>query len=66
MRGLLFFFGCQLHHLTPNGVLHIANFIMFCECFLGTAPHFELFYYFFRMRVQMNGEDVCDLRGASL
>lgn len=32
--GLLFFFGCQLHHQRPNGVLHSANFITFCECFL--------------------------------
>lgn len=49
--GLLRFYGCQLHHIPPNGVLHITNFITFCECFLGTAPHFELFRYFFRVRV---------------
>lgn len=47
MHRLLFFYGCQLHHLTPNGILHIENFITFCECFLGMAPHFELFHYFF-------------------
>lgn len=51
MRGLLFFFGCQLHHLTPNGILHIANFITLGECFLGTGPHFELFWYFYRVKV---------------
>lgn len=66
VRGLLFTFGCQLHHLTPNGILHIANFMIFCECFLGTTPHFELFRYFFRVRVLMNDEAVCDLGGASL
>ena len=41
--GLLFSYGCQLHHLTPNAILHIANYITHCECFLGTNPNFELF-----------------------
>lgn len=31
MHGLLYFLGCQLQHIPPNGVLHIANFIIFCE-----------------------------------
>ena len=66
MRGLLFFFGCQLHHLTPTGILHIANFITFCECYLGTAPHLELFRHFFCIRTQMNGEAIRDLGGVSL
>lgn len=66
MHGLLFFFGYQLHHLTPNKILHNVNFIMFCECFLGTATHFELFHYFFRVQVQMNEEALCNLGGASL
>lgn len=35
VRSLLRFYGCQHHHITPNGVLHIANFITLCECFLG-------------------------------
>lgn len=42
-RGLLRFFRCQLHHIPPNEVLHITNFITFCECFLRIAPHFKLF-----------------------
>lgn len=49
--GLLHFFGCQLHHIPPNRVLHITNFITFYECFLGTTPHFELFRYFFHVCV---------------
>lgn len=39
-RGILTYYCCQLHHLTPNGVLHLARFITLCECFLGKAPHF--------------------------
>lgn len=45
--GLLIFYGCQLHHLTPNTILHILKFITHCECFLRMAPNFELFRYFF-------------------
>lgn len=66
VRGLLFFFGCQLHNLTPNGILHIANFITFYESYIGTAPHFKLFRYFFCIRVQMNGEAIRNLGGVSL
>jgi hypothetical protein len=39
LRGLLFAYGIQLHDLNPNTVLHIACFIMLCECFLGIEPH---------------------------
>ena len=48
VRGLLFFYGLELHHLHPNSVLHIACFITLCEAFLGTAPHFSLWCYLFR------------------
>lgn len=38
VRGLLFFYGLQLHHLSHNGILHIACFITLCECFWGLGP----------------------------
>lgn len=63
---LLFFYACQLHHLTPNTVLHIANFIMLRDCFLGMELHFELFHYYFWVKVQKSGNDVCDLGGTNL
>lgn len=66
VRGLLHFFGSQLHHLTPHEILHIANFITFCECYLRTAPHFELFRHFFCIRYLMNGEAIRDLSGVSM
>lgn len=66
VRGLLLFFGSQLHHLSPIEILHIANFITICECYLGTPPHFELFRHLFCIRVQMNGKDFRDLAGVSL
>jgi hypothetical protein len=40
--GLLFTYGIQLHDLNPNTILHIACFIMVCECFLGIKPHWAL------------------------
>jgi hypothetical protein len=42
LRGLLFAYGIQLHDLNPNTILHIACFIMLCECFLGIEPHWAL------------------------
>ena len=66
MRGLLFFYGCQLHHLIPTGILHLADFIMFCECYLGTAPHLDLFRHLFCHRPQTSGNTVRDLGGASI
>jgi hypothetical protein len=39
LYGLLFFYGVQLHQLTPNLILHIACFITLRESFLGIDPH---------------------------
>lgn len=66
VRGLTFFFGCQLHHLSPTGILHLANFITFCECYLGTAPHLDLFHHLFCIMPQMSGSTVRDLGGMSI
>jgi hypothetical protein len=50
LRGLLFVYGVQLHHLTPNSILHIARFITLCESFLGIDPHWVLWKFLFRLR----------------
>jgi hypothetical protein len=39
---LLQFYGLELHHLTPSGILHIAAFVTLCEAFMGIEPHFDL------------------------
>jgi hypothetical protein len=41
LRGLLFFYSVQLHQLTPNSILHIANFITLYESFWGSNPTFS-------------------------
>lgn len=55
-----------MHHLKPNPFLHITNFITVYECYLGIAPHFELFRCNFQIKVQKNGDDICDLGGMNL
>jgi hypothetical protein len=50
LRGLLFFYGVQLHQLTPNSLLHITCFITLCESFLGIDPHWVLWKFLFRLR----------------
>ena len=44
---LLQFWRVQLHHLTPQSILHLSIFTHFCEAFLGLLPHFHLFQHFF-------------------
>ena len=42
LRGLLEFYGLQLHNLTPASVLHIAGFVALYELFWGVEAHFGL------------------------
>ena len=49
-RGILEFYGISLHHLNPNSIVHIANFIHACEAFLGIRPHFALFRCIFFLK----------------
>ena len=44
---LLQLWGIQLHHLTPQSILHLSIFTHLCEAFLGILPHFNLFQHFF-------------------
>ena len=39
LRGLLEFYGLQLHNLTHASILHIAGFMALCELFLGTRQN---------------------------
>ena len=48
--GLLYYYGIQLHHLTPNSFVHISVFIHLCEAFLGIEPHFDLFRHHFHLK----------------
>jgi hypothetical protein len=45
LYSLLQFYGLELHHLTPSGILYIAAFVTLCEA------HFNLWNYFFHARL---------------
>jgi hypothetical protein len=64
LRGILFVYGVQLHHLTPNSFLHIACFITLCEAFLGIDPHWILWKYLFRLRPSGSQGEIPELGGA--
>ena len=42
IRGLLEYYGLQLHNFTPASILHIAGYVALCELFMGVEAHFEL------------------------
>jgi hypothetical protein len=64
LRGLLFFYGVQLHQLTPNSILHIACFVTLCELFLGIEPHFLLWRSIFWLRPNVSLARKPELGGA--
>jgi hypothetical protein len=47
LRSLLLFYGLELHHLTPSGILHMAAFMALCKAYIGIEPHFNQWNYFF-------------------
>ena len=59
LRGLLHFYKIELQHLNPNGIQHMAAFIVLCEGFLGISPHFNLWRYFFTVSLQRKREKGC-------
>jgi hypothetical protein len=38
LHSLLQFYGLELHHLTPSGILHIAAFVTLGEAYMGSSP----------------------------
>ena len=64
--GLLHYWGAQVHHLTPNSILHISIFVHLCEAFLGIEPHFDLFQYFFHLKPHPNDSRIEVVGGVGL
>jgi hypothetical protein len=52
LYSLLQFFGLELHHLNPLGILHMASFVTLCKAYIGIDPHFNLWNYFCHARLQ--------------
>ncbi|KAI4998047.1 hypothetical protein ZWY2020_053389 [Hordeum vulgare] len=51
-RGMMTYFGAQLHHFHPNAIAHLVAFVTLCECFIGCPPHWGLFKCVFSARSQ--------------
>ena len=64
LRGLLFFYGLDFHHLGPNSILHIATYITFCEAFLRIKPHFGLWLKIFCIKPHSSGSMLAGCGGA--
>jgi hypothetical protein len=56
LRSLLQFYGLELHHLNPSGILHILAFVILCEAYMGIEPHFNLWNYFFRVQLRTDSD----------
>jgi len=65
-RGLLFHWGIQAHHLTPNSILHISIYVQLCEAFLDIEPHFNLFKHLFHLKPQPSQNEIAVIDGAGL
>src|SRR3954470_19324312 len=66
LRGLLEFYGLQLHDLTPGSVLHIAGFVALCELFLGIEAHFALWKRLFCLVPRSQGGSIYQVGGAEI
>ena len=53
VRGLMFYYGLDFHDLAPDSLLHITSFIVVCEAFLRSTPHFILWLKTFDMKPKM-------------
>jgi hypothetical protein len=65
-RGLLYYYGLELHHLNPNSICHILIFIHFCEAFLGIEPHWDLFRFLFHVKPQPTLKNLSVAGGAGI
>lgn len=45
------FFGLQLYHLSPNGILYLSTFMHLCEVYIGVPPNLHLFQHFFHLKL---------------
>ena len=66
LRGLLEFYGLQLHNFTPASVLHIAGYVTLRELFLGCEAHFGLWKKLFCLVLRNQGESICQVGEAEV
>ena len=66
LRGLLEYYGLQLHNLTPGSILHITGFVALCELFLGCEAHFELWWKLFCLVPRSQKGSIFEVGGAEV
>jgi hypothetical protein len=67
LRSLLQYYGSELHHLTPLGILHITALVTLCKAYIGIKPHFDMWNHFFHVRpLQGSGIEVVDFGGVDI
>jgi hypothetical protein len=49
LKGVLWHYRLQLHHIAPNSFTAIAGFIALCEGYLGINPRGDLFRLYFNI-----------------
>jgi hypothetical protein len=49
-RWLLYYYKLELVYLVRNSITVVSSFIHLCEAYLGIAPHFLLWRYFFNVK----------------
>ena len=63
---LLYYYGIQLHHITPNSFVHMSVFVHLCEAYLGIELHFNLFRHLFHLKPQPNSASLDVVCGAGI
>ena len=66
LRGLLEYYGLQLHNFTPASILHIAGYVALCELFLGVEAHFELWRKLFCLVPRNHEGSIFEVGGAEV
>ena len=66
LRGLLEFYGLQLHNLTPASIPYIAGYVALCELFLGCEAHFELWQRLFCLVPRTQEGSIYQVAGAEI
>ena len=64
VRGIMYYYGIDLHDLSPNSFLNISTFIVVCEAFLRILPHFGLWLKIFNVKPKVVGGEHAECGGS--
>ena len=64
--GLMFYYRLDFHDLAPDSILLISAFIVTCEAFLRSPPHFGLWIKTFNVKPQMIEGEQAECGAASV